>query len=333
VTAETRRPPGQWGSEVDESAAGRRLDRWLVEALPELSRMRIKALIDRGDVRVDGRSRKAAHRLRGGERVQVEIPASPTDGLEPESIPLDIVFEDDHVLVVNKPAGMVTHPGAGQLEGTLAAAVLAHAPAVAAVGSPRRPGVVHRLDKGTSGLIALAKTPEAYASLTSQLVQRDVSRRYVCLVHGLLGPSEGRVDVAIGRDPRSRIRMAVAAPGRGKRAVTRFRVLERFPVADGGITYLECRLETGRTHQIRVHLASLGHPVVGDRTYGHRQPSRDPVLERLVANLDGVALHAAGLRFDHPITHAPVDLMSPLPARIGRLLAHLRQQVIRTASR
>jgi 23S rRNA pseudouridine1911/1915/1917 synthase len=236
-----------------------------------------------------------------------------------ESIPLRVVFEDAHVLVVDKPAGMVTHPGAGRSTGTLAAAALAHAPEISGVGGPRRPGIVHRLDKGTSGLIVLAKTRAAYDSLTAQLGRRTMSRCYLCLAHGVVGPDEGVIDAPIARDPRSRVRMAVARAGTGKRAVTRFRVLERF----AGFTYLECRLETGRTHQIRVHLASLGHPLVGDTTYGAKR-GRDTLPPDLVEALGGVALHAAGLSFLHPATAEVVDLTCPLPDRIAVLLSHLR---------
>jgi 23S rRNA pseudouridine1911/1915/1917 synthase len=246
-----------------------------------------------------------------------------------EPAALRIVFEDDHVLVVDKPAGMVTHPGAGQPTGTLAAAALGHAPEMAGVGSPRRPGIVHRLDKGTSGLIVLARTQAAYDSLTAQLARRTVSRRYLCLAQGAVRRAEGVIDTTIGRDPRSRVRMAVLRKDKGKRAVTHFRVLERFGAAGAAaVTYLECRLETGRTHQIRVHLASLGHPLLGDDTYrGHRAPpGGDPVLSGLIRDLGGVALHAAGLAFEHPLTGARLELTCPLPDRMGRILSHLRDR-------
>ena len=316
----------RWAAQAGADAAGARVDRWLAASLPELSRMRLKALIDAGAVRVDGRATKASHRLRGGERVEADIPPPPSETLAPEPIPLLVVLEDDDLLVVDKPAGMVTHPGAGQPAGTLAAAALAHAPGMAGVGGPRRPGIVHRLDKGTSGLIVLAKSAAAYASLTAQLARRTVSRGYLCLVWGLPGRDGGVVDAPIARDPRSRLRMAVAPPGRGKGAVTRYRVLERFRRASGGIAYLECQLGTGRTHQIRVHLASLGHPLIGDHTYDRRRARpEDPALARLIANLDGVALHATRLAFLHPVTGAPVELVSPLPPRLSRLLSHLRQ--------
>ncbi len=294
-------------------AAGRRLDRWLVEAIPELSRAKLQVLIESGRVRVDGVIRKAAHRLAGGEQVEVEIPPPSAETLEPEPIALQILHEDDHVLVVDKPAGMVVHPGAGQPRGTLAAAVLAHAPGIGGVGGPRRPGIVHRLDKGTSGVLVLAKTVRAYEALTAQLAQRTVSRRYLAIVHGRVGPDAGVVDAPIGRDPHHRQRMAVLRRGGGRRAVTRYRVLERFP----RFTFLEARLETGRTHQIRVHMASLGHPVVGDEIYG-RAKARPPVA------LAGVALHAVELGFRHPITQERVEFSAPLPARMEQLLSHLR---------
>jgi 23S rRNA pseudouridine1911/1915/1917 synthase len=297
---------------VPATAAGRRLDRWLAGALPELSRAKLQALIEGGRVSVDGARRKAAHRLGGGESIAVDVPPPPSSELEPEPLVLQIVYEDDHVLVVDKPAGMVVHPGAGHARGTLAAAVLAHAPGTEGVGGPRRPGIVHRLDKGTSGLLMVAKTAAAYDALTRQLAARAVTRRYLAVLHGRLGSASGVVDAPIGRDPHHRQRMAVARGGR--RALTRYRVLERFP----GYTYVDVRLETGRTHQIRVHMASLEHPVVGDDTYG-RAKGRSPVP------LEGLALHAAELAFEHPFTRNRVQFSAALPARLERLLAHLRQ--------
>jgi 23S rRNA pseudouridine1911/1915/1917 synthase len=319
-------PDRSWSGVVAAREAGARLDAWLAARLAGLSRMRVKGLIEGGRVVVGGRVVRAAHRIQAGERVEVSIPPPPRDGLVAEPVALRIVFADDHVLVVDKPAGMVTHPGAGQSTGTLAAAALAHAPELAGVGSPRRPGIVHRLDKGTSGLIVLAKTQAAYDSLTAQLARRTVSRRYLCLVQGSVRRAEGVIDTAIGRDPRSRVRMAVLNDGKGKRAVTRFRVLERFGAGTAAVTFMECRLETGRTHQIRVHLAALGHPLLGDDTYRGRRaaPTGDPVLADLIGGLGGVALHAAGLAFTHPVTGAPVECSCPLPDRIGRILSHLR---------
>jgi 23S rRNA pseudouridine1911/1915/1917 synthase len=298
---------------VDGAAAGMRLDRWLVTAVPDLSRARLQSLIEDGHVRVGGARTKAAHRLRGGEAVEIEVPPAPPQELVAEPMALAIVYEDDHVLVVDKPAGMVVHPGAGVEGGTLAAGVLAHAPQTATVGGQRRPGIVHRLDKGTSGVLVLAKTSLAYHALVAQLAAREVTREYLAVVHGRVTRAEGRVDAPIGRDPHHRQRMAIRPAGQGRRAVTRFRVVERFR----DFSLLECRLETGRTHQIRVHLASLGHPVVGDTAYGRGRPG--PPVE-----LDGVALHAARLAFVHPVTQERLEFSAQLPPRIERLLSHLR---------
>ncbi len=298
---------------VDRAATGTRLDRWLAESVHDLSRARGQALIERGHVRVDGAPRKPAYRLSGGQRVEVEIPPPTSDTLAPEPITLSIVFEDAQVIVIDKPAGLVVHPGAGHARGTLAAAALAHAPEIAAVGSVRRPGIVHRLDKGTSGLLVMAKTAAAYESLVSQLTARTVTRRYIAVVHGRLRKPEGVIDVPIGRHPRERVRMAVRPRGGGKRAVTRYREREHF----SHYTCVEATLETGRTHQIRVHLASIGHPVVGDEVYGRR-------ADVAGVPLDGVALHAAALAFVHPVSQNRMEFASPLPARIERLLAYLR---------
>jgi 23S rRNA pseudouridine1911/1915/1917 synthase len=299
--------------DVDRGSAGSRLDRWLAGAVPELSRARLQALIEAGRVRVDGGAAKPSHRLRGGERVELEIPPPAPEALEPEPITLAVVHEDEAVLVLDKPAGMVVHPGAGHARGTLAAAVLAHAPSIAGVGGPRRPGIVHRLDKDTSGLLVMAKTQAAYEALTAQLAARTVRRVYLVVVHGRMATAQGVVDRPLGRDPRDRKRMAVVPAGKGRRAVTRWRVLERF----AQFTFVEARLETGRTHQIRVHLASLGHPVAGDTVYGGRKRS-------LPIALDGLALHAAELAFVHPVTQQGMEFRSPLPARIEQLLSHLR---------
>jgi len=298
---------------VEPASAGARLDRWLTERFPALSRARLQTLIRGGLVRVDGAVLKAAHRLRGGETVEIEIPPPAAEELVPEPTALSVVYEDDYVLVVDKPAGMVVHPGAGRTHGTLAAAVLAHSPTVAGVGGPRRPGIVHRLDKDTSGLLVIAKTQAAYDDLVAQLAARTVTRRYLAVVHGRVRAADGVVNAPIGRHPRDRVKMAVRPAGRGKRAVTRYRVLERFP----HFTFLELHLETGRTHQIRVHLASLGHPVAGDQVYG--KPRLRPPVE-----LDGYALHAAGLTFVHPAFRKSVELDAPVPARMQRLLIHLR---------
>jgi 23S rRNA pseudouridine1911/1915/1917 synthase len=295
------------------AAAGVRLDRWLAEAVPGLSRVRLQDLIASGRVLVDGEARKRAHRLQGGEHIDIDIPPPAPEALVPEPIPLAILYEDDHLLVVDKPAGMVVHPGAGHGAGTLAAAALAHAPSIAGVGGPGRPGVVHRLDRGTSGVLVMAKTQVVYHSLTRQLAARTVRRRYLAMVQGRVGLDQGMVDAPIGRDPHHRKRMGVRPDGRGKRAVTRYRVLERF----ARHTWLEVRLETGRTHQIRVHMTSLGHPIVGDDVYGRSRA-------RSAIPLDGLALHACDLGFTHPMTGQWMQFSAPMPERLERLLSHVR---------
>lgn len=304
---------------VDAAAAGERLDRWLAARVADVSRVRLQALIEDGHVRVDGVTRKRAYRLQGRETVDVEVPPRPPDDLRPEPIALTVVYEDDDVLVVDKPAGMVVHPGAGHADATLAAAALAHAPSIAMVGGRHRPGIVHRLDKDTSGLLAIAKTARAYDSLTRQLADRTVTRRYVAVVHGRMRTRSGTVDAPLARDPHHRQRMAVRPPGKGKRAVTRWRSTEQF----AHFTVVDVSLETGRTHQIRVHMAWLGHPVVGDRTYGGRQ--RPPIP------FSGLALHAAELSFLHPTTHAVQRFTASLPQRMDMLLCHLRNTPEETA--
>ncbi len=297
-----------------------RLDRFLAENETTLSRSAAARLIKDGMVRLNGRAAQASDRVARGDVVEFALPEARPARASAESLPLRLVYQDADLVVVDKPAGMVVHPAPGHHSGTLVNALLGLGGSWSAAGGEERPGIVHRLDKGTSGLIVLAKNRRAYDSLTAQLQRRTMSRRYLALAHGAMAQQDGTVDAPIGRDPRSRVRMAVARAGTGRRAVTRFRTLERF----AAYTYLECRLETGRTHQIRVHLASLGHPLVGDTTYGAGRARRlDTLPADLVEALGGVALHAAGLCFLHPSTGEPVDLSSPLPNRIGRLLSHL----------
>jgi len=268
---------------------------------------------------------KASHRLRAGARVTLEVPAPESLTLTPESIPLTVVYEDADLLVVNKPVGLVVHPGAGHRTGTLVHALLAYCgPSLSGVGGARRPGIVHRLDRGTSGLLVVAKNDHAHLTLARQLKARTVERRYVALVHGRLPHAAGVVETAIGRDPRDRLRMAVRPTGAGRPALTRYRVLERF-VRPAALTLVEATLGTGRTHQIRVHLAHLGAPVVGDRTYRRRgTPPPDPEFAGYVAALGGQALHAATLGFVHPRTGATHRCEAPLPPAFAALLAWLR---------
>jgi 23S rRNA pseudouridine1911/1915/1917 synthase len=292
-----------------------------VARLADLSRARLQQRIEEGNVRVNGTARKASYRVRAGEMVSVTIPPVRVEPLQPEPIPLEIVYEDDDLLVVNKPAGMVVHPGAGVPSGTLVNALLART-RLSPIGGPARPGIVHRLDKGTSGLLVVAKTETAHVALVKQLEARSVERRYLALVSGRVERAEGVIEVAIGRHPRDRIRMAVRPTGGGKAAITHFRALERF----SGFTLLECRLKTGRTHQIRVHLSHLGHPVAGDEMY-QKQSARfkNPAMQALIADLNGHALHAVSLGFIHPVTGAICRFEAPLPPPFEQLLDHLRK--------
>lgn len=317
---------------VPPDGAGTRLDRFLQARARDLSRTRLQALIAAGRVTVGGRVRKASHRLRAGDAVAVEVPPPAPLDLVPEAIPLDIVYEDDAVLVVNKPAGLVVHPGAGHATGTLVHALLAHCgPALSGVGGVRRPGIVHRLDRGTSGLLAVAKSDRAHLGLARQLKARSVERRYLALVYGAVPRAEGIVEAAIGRHPRDRLRMAVRPPGAGRAALTRYRVLERFD-APVPLTFLAVELGTGRTHQIRVHLAHLGFPIVGDRVYRRRGgPGGPPEFLARVLALGDLALHAAVLGFTHPETGARLTFEAPLPPAFAELLAWLRREARRGA--
>jgi len=286
-------------------AAGRRFDAALARALPRYSRSRLRAWIDARRVTLDGRVVAATHRVRGGERVVVQASLEP-DSTAPaaEAIALAIVHEDDALLVVDKPAGLVVHPGAGNRTGTLQNALLHHAPGLETVP---RSGIVHRLDKDTSGLLVVAKTLSAHTDLVRQLAARTVHREYLALAAGDLRRG-GTIEAPIGRHPTRRTTMAVVPTG--KPARTHYSIVERF----GTATLLKCRLETGRTHQIRVHLASLGHPLVGDPAYGRKS----------AIAFGRQALHAARLGLVHPSTHRTREWSSPLPADFAELLAMLR---------
>jgi len=290
---------------IPAESAGLRLDQALAKLLPEHSRSRIRTWIDAGRVRIGGAAAAPKQKLFGGERVVVEpLPDPRETGFIAQELPLSIAYEDDALMVVDKPAGLVVHPGSGHWDGTLANALLHHRPELGAVA---RVGIVHRLDKDTSGLLVIAKTPTAQTHLVRQLQARTVRREYLALVHGAVLRG-GIIDAPIARHPVKRTSMAVVASG--KRAVTRYEVRERF--AD--CTLLACRLETGRTHQIRVHMAAVGHPLVGDPAYGRRHGIR----------FHRQALHAWRLGLDHPVTRAPMAFESALPADFASLLQSLR---------
>jgi 23S rRNA pseudouridine1911/1915/1917 synthase len=292
---------------VGPDEAGRRLDA-VVGGLDEVgSRAEAQRLIEAGRVLVDGRAVPKRHLLAEGESVDVRPAAPPPAGIEPEDVPLTVRYEDEHLLVVDKPAGVVVHPSAGHRGGTLVHGLAARD--IAGGRDPARPGIVHRLDRDTSGLLVVARSERAHRRLQRMMRDRLVDRRYLALVHGAAPPAL-TIDRTVGRDRRVRTRMAVGAAD-GREAVTHLRRLEEL----GRFSLLEARLETGRTHQIRVHLESVGHPVVGDRVYGRRP-------ERL--GLDRQFLHAARLAFPHPETGEPVEVESPLPADLRAALARAR---------
>jgi 23S rRNA pseudouridine1911/1915/1917 synthase len=296
--------------EVPPQDHGLRLDVVVSRHVPVLSRSRVARLAREGRLQVDGQPRKAGWRVKAGQVVRVEVPPPEPTGLRPEEIPLDVVYEDADVLVVNKPAGLTVHPAPGHRSGTLVNALLARVPDLQGIGGALRPGIVHRLDKDTSGLLVVAKTEEAHQRLTAQLRDRTMERTYLAIVRGEVRDERGVISAPLGRHPVHRKRFAVV-PG-GRPAVTYYEVLERF----SGFTLLACRLETGRTHQIRVHLSSLGHPVVGDPVYGR---VRVPEIARQ-------ALHAARVEFTHPRTGRRLACTAPLPEDFARLLARLREE-------
>ncbi len=310
---------------VPPHAAGERLDRFLAAAQPDLSRTRLQALIDIGHVTVDGRVVRASHRVRAGDTVRVELPAAIVSTLVPEAMALAIVFQDDDVLIVDKPAGLVVHPGAGVTHGTLAHGLLHHDPAIAQVGGTDRPGIVHRLDKDTSGLLVVARTARAHRALIESMRRREIQREYVALVWGEPREDEGTIEAPIARDPRMRTRMAVARRG-GRAAVTHWSVTERF----GPVTALTVRLETGRTHQIRVHLAHRRMPVVGDPVYGGRRKALSPdsaqrsLATALLEILPRQALHASRLELTHPVTGQALSFISALPEDLHHAFEALR---------
>lgn len=297
--------------QVTADGEGMRLDRFLAgqEELG-LSRSRVQQLIEEGLVLVNGVRVKASYRVTAGEEIEVTVPPPVTMELVPEDIPLDIVYEDKEIIVVNKPQGMVVHPAHGHYRGTLVNALLYHCRDLPGLNGVLRPGLVHRLDKDTSGLLVVAKTEAAQRSLTEQIKNREAVRKYRAIVMGEVAEPAGIVDAPIGRHPNDRKKMAVE-PRKGRPAVTHYRVLERFK----GFTYLELKLQTGRTHQIRVHMAYLGYPVLGDPLYG---PRRQPF------SLAGQALHAYYLAFRHPADGRWLEFSAPLPEYFARLLDHLR---------
>ena len=298
---------------VEPGEGSLRIDKFLSEKDDSMSRSHIQKLIGEGACRTGDKIVKANYKVREGDLIILTVPEPEELDVEPENIPLDILYEDDVLMVVNKPRGMVVHPSAGHTNGTLVNAVLYHCQGnLSGINGVLRPGIVHRIDRDTSGALLVCKTDHAHQILAGQLKEHSIYRRYHAVAAGSLKEDEGTIDAPIGRHPTERKKMAVRHDGTGKEAVTHYKVLERFSNA----TYIECRLETGRTHQIRVHLTSIGHPLLGDPVYGS---GKDPY------HLNGQALHARSLGFIHPETEEYMEFTAPFPDYFPKLLEKLRK--------
>jgi 23S rRNA pseudouridine1911/1915/1917 synthase len=313
---------------VQPDEAGQRVDKWLASRLPDLSRTRIKSLMEDGLVQMDGATiADASQKVKAGQAILLTIP--PDQPAEPQAQQMDlcVVYEDDHLIVIDKPAGLVVHPAPGSPDHTLVNALLAHCgESLSGIGGVKRPGIVHRLDKDTSGLLVAAKNDRAHHGLSEQFAAHSLERAYQALVWGLPSPMKGEIEGAIGRSPQDRKKMAIVSHG-GKHALTRYRVLR--PLAGGVVSLVECRLATGRTHQIRVHMTSLGHGLVGDQTYGRQRSARvkglPPELANALTTFPRQALHAYLLGFIHPITGQPHRYESLIPPDIGCILQSLER--------
>ena len=301
---------------VPEADVGARLDAFLASHIEDWSRARLQRLIEDGDVLVNGRAAKASYKLRAADEIEAELTALPPTSFLPEDIPIDVVYEDNDLIVLNKPAGIVVHPGAGAKTGTLANALAFHFQNLSTAGGVARPGIVHRLDKDTSGLLVAAKTEQAHGNLADQFREREVFKSYVALVHGQLERDRGEIDEPIARDPRHRTRMAIVRGGRS--ALSIYRARERFD----RFTLVDVELKTGRTHQIRVHLAWIKHPVVGDETYGSGRDKTvaDRTIRSQIGQLGRQFLHAEKLGFTHPKSGERLNFTSPLPHELKELL-------------
>jgi 23S rRNA pseudouridine1911/1915/1917 synthase len=306
---------------VPEQFADSRLDQALAQLLPDHSRSFLARCIEEGRVSVDGTiARKRSQMLTAGADVAIDVPTPAASGVESQELPIEILYQDDSLAVINKAAGMVVHPAAGHSDATLVNALLFHLEDLSGIGGEIRPGIVHRLDKDTSGVMVIAKNDLAHRRLTESWSSDAVQKEYLALIYGKPKESQGRIEAAIGRDPRDRKRMAVVEGGR--KAVTLYRTVEEFRY----FALLRCSLKTGRTHQIRVHLKSIGHPIVGDPVYSGPQwrGIPDKRLQRIVASMDRQALHAARLRFPHPVTGESMTFDAPMPEDMERVLKELR---------
>ena len=307
---------------VTDDEAGERLDSFLAVRVENWSRARLQRLIEDSDVLVNGRSVKSSYKTHPQDEIEIELTSLPATTFAPEEIPIEIIHEDDDLVVVNKPAGMVVHPAAGSPKGTLANALAFHFRALSTSAGSARPGIVHRLDKGTSGLLVVAKTEAAHENLSDQFRARDIFKSYVALVHGQVERKRGQIEQPIARDPRNRTRMAVVAGGRP--ALSLYVVREAFQ----RFSRLDVELKTGRTHQIRVHLASIRHPVVGDAVYGGGRDNTvpDPQVRAAIARLQRQFLHAHELGFRHPRTKQDLRFTAPLPSELSELLELIRDR-------
>lgn len=301
---------------VADEDAGVRLDRFLATRAGDLSRTRIQELIAEGRVSVDGIVTKPSHRLETGSVVEIEVPAAEGPGVTPEDIPVDVLYEDDELAVVNKPAGIAVHPGAGESSGTLVSALLFRFGNLSSIGAPMRPGIVHRLDKGTSGALVIARSDEAHRGLVQQFQEREVEKTYVALLHGKMQERSGRIELPVARDLRRRTRMTTRRRD-GRTARTDWSA----KLFLGGFTLIEAALHTGRTHQLRVHFSSLGFPVIGDALYG--APRVETVHGTRLPELGRNFLHAARIQFTHPITGELVDVRAPLAPQLVSFIHEL----------
>ena len=297
---------------VSPEEAGVRIDKYLAEQLPDITRSYLQKLLKDGSVQMNGKPVKTSTKTAAGAVIELTIPEPEEPEILPEDIPLDILYEDSDVILINKPKDMVVHPAAGHYTGTLVNALMYHCKGdLSGINGVLRPGIVHRIDKDTTGVLIVCKNDKAHNALAEQLKEHSITRKYRAIVCGNLKEDEGTVDAPLGRHPQDRKKMAIVRTG-GKRAVTHYRVLERF----GNYTYIECQLETGRTHQIRVHMASLGHPLLGDEVYGRvKSPFK----------LEGQTLHAMVLGFIHPTTGEYMEFEAPLPDYFEKLLEKLRR--------
>lgn len=292
--------------------SAKRLDQYIAQNEDDLSRTMIKKLIEEGQVTVNGKNVKTSYTVQAGDTIKIIVPEAKETKLEAQEIPLDIVYEDSDIIVVNKQKGMVVHPAVGNPDGTLVNAIMAHCKEnLSGIGGELRPGIVHRLDKDTSGLLIVAKNDKAHIAISNQIQNREVKKVYLALVRGNVPEEEATIDMPIGRSAKDRKKMAVTK--NGKNAITHFRVLERF----GNYTFLEIRIETGRTHQIRVHMSEIGHPVVGDMVYSNGKNEFD---------VEGQMLHAKSLTFKHPVTAETLNLEAPLPKYFEDVLNLLRKE-------